>query len=180
LKKSIIDDLQSDGFHDKDDRVAAISYYTKDWNYEWCLQAGAKRVDLEGREVGTVTQQEEREARERVQSQQRKIREEREATTQQQAPVAVVTASITNKPSARILEDQLAATPLITLPEAKKRGRKVGGKTKEKTGLAKLISDLNKIPTNIDAAMYKRITIAMLEEISMNALSQIEELKSNG
>src|SRR6516225_7622776 len=101
LKKSIIDDLQSDGFHDKDDRVAAISYYTKDWNYEWCLQAGAKRVDLEGREVGTVTQQEEREARERVQSQQRKIREEREATTQQQAPVAVVTASITNKPSAR-------------------------------------------------------------------------------
>src|SRR5262249_14597033 len=64
LKKNIILDLEKDGFHDDADRKAAITYYMRDWNYRGCLQAGTKRVDLEGREVGTVTLTEANEATE--------------------------------------------------------------------------------------------------------------------
>jgi sRNA-binding protein len=57
---------KKDKFLDDERREAAISYYTRDWNYEWKLEAGAKRIDLDGKEVGTVTKTEEREAKERV------------------------------------------------------------------------------------------------------------------
>jgi sRNA-binding protein len=66
LKKDIMLDLEKDKFLDDERREAAISYYTRDWNYEWKLEAGAKRIDLDGKEVGTVTKTEEREAKERV------------------------------------------------------------------------------------------------------------------
>ena len=66
LKKNIILDLEKDRFLDDEKREAAIAFYTRDWNYERKLQAGAKRIDLDGKEVGTVTELEEREAMERV------------------------------------------------------------------------------------------------------------------
>ena len=71
-------DLERDRVLDDEKREAAVSYYTKDFAYERSLQAGAKRIDLSGKEVGTVTEQEEREAKARVQAA-KKEKREREA-----------------------------------------------------------------------------------------------------
>ena len=62
LKKNILLDLERDRILDDDRREAALNFYTRDWNYEHTLQAGAKRIDLNGKEVGIVTELEEREA----------------------------------------------------------------------------------------------------------------------
>ena len=85
LKKNILLDLERDRILDDDRREAALNFYTRDWNYEHTLQAGAKRIDLNGKEVGIVTELEEREARERVLAQKRKIKEDREL----QGPIEV-------------------------------------------------------------------------------------------
>ena len=77
LKKNIILDLEKDGMLDAERRVAALGFYTHDWNYEWKLEAGAKRIDLDGKEVGTVTETEDREAKERV----RAARQEKNQTS---------------------------------------------------------------------------------------------------
>ena len=66
LKRNIVDDLEKDQVLDQERRNAAISFYTQDWNYEHALQVGAKRVDLSGKEIGTVTQLEQKEALDRV------------------------------------------------------------------------------------------------------------------
>ncbi len=66
LKKNIIDDLEKDQVLDQERRNAAIGFYTADWAYERALQVGTKRIDLNGKEVGTVTQLEQKEALDRV------------------------------------------------------------------------------------------------------------------
>jgi sRNA-binding protein len=76
LKKNILIDLERDRCLNDEQREAAVSYYTRDWNYEYALLAGAKRIDLSGEEVGTVTALEANEARERVRVQ----KEERRRT----------------------------------------------------------------------------------------------------
>src|SRR5207237_552325 len=75
LKKNIVADLERDGTLDDDARNAAVNFYTRDWNYERCLQAGVERVDLDGKKVGTVTEQEQIEARKRVEQQKAERRE---------------------------------------------------------------------------------------------------------
>ena len=69
LKKNILADLEKDRVLDDEQREAAVSFYTKDWNYEWTLLAGAKRINLSGEEVGVVTELEAREAQNRVRAQ---------------------------------------------------------------------------------------------------------------
>ena len=66
LKKNIILDLEKENALDAEQRQAAIGFYTRDWNYERTLQAGAERVDLNGKKVGTVTELEQMEAQQRV------------------------------------------------------------------------------------------------------------------
>ena len=79
LKKNVIADLEKNNILDPDKREAAIGFYTRDWAYERTLQAGAKRVNLNGVEVGTVTETEEREAKARVQAKKKEIKERNEA-----------------------------------------------------------------------------------------------------
>ena len=86
LKKNIIIDLEKDSMRDDEKLNAALTFYTRDWNYEYKLQAGAKRIDLDGNEVGTVTETEAREARERV-----KAAREAKAAKHEEKNVTVVT-----------------------------------------------------------------------------------------
>jgi sRNA-binding protein len=55
LKKSIENDLRDESAIDAE---AALSYYTRNWDYQNSLQAGADRIDLDGKKVGTVTESE--------------------------------------------------------------------------------------------------------------------------
>src|SRR5262249_8555067 len=63
LKKNILADLRAAGFPFTADEVAeAIDWYKSAFGYRYAVQAGAKRVDLDGREAGTVTLAEQRAA----------------------------------------------------------------------------------------------------------------------
>jgi sRNA-binding protein len=59
LKHNIVADLQKDGMPMAYELVAAgVEWYQSHFSYLYSLQAGAKRLDLNGAEVGTVTKQE--------------------------------------------------------------------------------------------------------------------------
>src|SRR6516162_3008269 len=56
LKTNIVADLQKDGV--SEGILAGVSYYVRHFGYLRCLQAGAERVDLNGKKAGVVTEQE--------------------------------------------------------------------------------------------------------------------------
>lgn len=76
LNKSIAIDLQNDGFPAAYELiVSAIAWYMKHFAYQYALQAGAKRIDLNGKEVGTVTEQEYLAAQNKIKADQQKRNE---------------------------------------------------------------------------------------------------------
>jgi len=59
LKKNILGDLEGDGFpFTREEIIAVIEWYQSHVGYLRALQAGTKRIDLNGKAVGTVTQKE--------------------------------------------------------------------------------------------------------------------------
>jgi sRNA-binding protein len=56
LKKNILADLQNDGFPAAYELIsAAVDWYQSHFSYQYALEAGTKRINLAGKEVGTVT-----------------------------------------------------------------------------------------------------------------------------
>jgi sRNA-binding protein len=156
LKKNIILDLEKDDILDNERREAAISYYTRDWNYEWKLEAGAKRIDLDGKEVGTVTETEAREAKERV----RAAQEEKNQTSKN-VGVEVVTLprrEVATAPSFKPTAEVAAYAPL---------GR-----------LRHLWESLEHISTNTDdIALRDALIVAALQVLITEATRLVESLK---
>jgi sRNA-binding protein len=63
LRKDILADLHRDGVpFTPEQTAAAVKWYESHFAYQYALRAGAKRVDLNGREAGTVTLAEQRNA----------------------------------------------------------------------------------------------------------------------
>src|SRR5262249_19251363 len=63
LKKNILADLREAGVpFALEETAAAVKWYESHFAYQYALQAGAKRVDLAGRDAGTVTETEQRDA----------------------------------------------------------------------------------------------------------------------
>ena len=60
LKQDILIDLQREGL--APDFKRAIKWYESHFAYQYALQAGNKRIDLNGNETGTVTEQEQHDA----------------------------------------------------------------------------------------------------------------------
>jgi sRNA-binding protein len=91
IKKNIVNDLIRDGIALAPELLsAAISWYTSHFGYQLTLEAGVKRIDSHGKEVGTVTELEHRAAKKYVHD--RKLErqlEERERKQQQTAKVIV-------------------------------------------------------------------------------------------
>jgi sRNA-binding protein len=85
LKKGIENDLRDDSAIDAE---PVIAFYTRDWNYQASLQAGANRIDLYGKKAGTVTEQEARAATKQVIEEKKKLKEKRAA--EQMDAIAVV------------------------------------------------------------------------------------------
>lgn len=108
LKRNIVDDLEKDGTLDADRRSNVVAFYTADWNYERALQVGSKRVDLNGKEVGTVTQLEQREALDRVRIQ----KEARHEKNRLDGPIEVARKLHAN---GKISTDQLSKIPAPAL-----------------------------------------------------------------
>jgi ProP effector len=88
LKLEIFEDLVNDGFAvERNLLKAAVDWYTGHYGYQHALRAGAKRIDLQGRDVGTVTVAEQAAAQREI----RRIGEMRKISHHQPA----------NKPSER-------------------------------------------------------------------------------
>jgi sRNA-binding protein len=67
LKKNILADLEREGFPAASELLSAgIEWYMSHFGYQHALTAGAKRINLDGKEVGTVTELEERAAKKKI------------------------------------------------------------------------------------------------------------------
>ena len=158
LKKNIILDLEKDGMLDDERRFAALGFYTHDWNYELKLEAGAKRIDLDGKEVGTVTETEEREAKERV----RAAQQERNRTSNN-IKVEVATLpprEMATAPTFKRTEKAAAYAPL---------GR-----------LRNLWENLEHISTNTDdTALRDALIVAALQVLNIEATQLVESLRAD-
>ncbi len=76
LKKNIVVDLQNDGIPVAYELLApALDWYQTHFGYQYSLQAGAKRLDLNGNEAGTVTEQEQRAAEIKIKAGKQKLTE---------------------------------------------------------------------------------------------------------
>lgn len=76
LKKNILADLQKDGAPFAYELLSsALDWYQNHFGYQYALEAGAKRVDLNGKEVGTVTEQEQRVAQIKIKEGKRRLSE---------------------------------------------------------------------------------------------------------
>ncbi len=163
LKKNILLDLEQDRVLDDDRREAALNFYTRDWNYEQTLQAGAKRIDLNGKEVGTVTELEEREARQRVLVQKRKIREERKL----QGAIEVA--------AERIPTDSLSAPARLPMAKAKPIPELNGP---DLTRLRALWSNIETVLAQTeDARLRSALAVAALKVFVASATQLVETLE---
>ena len=61
LVESIVDDLVADGFPYNSPDRECHDWYQSGWGYQDALQAGAKRINLQGKDCGPVTPSEARE-----------------------------------------------------------------------------------------------------------------------
>jgi sRNA-binding protein len=79
LKPNILVDLERDGFPAAHDQItAALDWYRSHFGYLYALQAGAKRIDLDGKEVDTVTEVEQNAAQKKIQEGQKLVSERNE------------------------------------------------------------------------------------------------------
>jgi sRNA-binding protein len=112
LKKNILADLQNDGFPAAYELMsAAIEWYMSHFSYRYALEAGAKRIDLNGKEVGTVTEQEHIAAQKKIQDDHQKLAERNQLN-------AIRTSSALHA-AGRIPDDQLRKLDAPPMPVAK-------------------------------------------------------------
>jgi sRNA-binding protein len=159
LKKNIILDIQKDTMRDDDKLDNALSFYMRDWNYEHKLQAGAKRIDLDGKEVGTVTETEAREARERV----RLAREERAASQREEKNFTVHTLSPQPKPTPP--PPSPPTTTTTTIPET------------PMARLYKLVENIERVSSTDDAGLRDALIVAALQVLITEATRLVESLQ---
>jgi len=75
LKKNIVADLHQDGFGVAPELLsAAICWYESHFGYQHALQPGAKRINLQGKEVGTVTSVEALGAQKKIKEDKERVR----------------------------------------------------------------------------------------------------------
>ena len=83
LKKNITADLQQDGLPATYELIAgAVEWYQSHFGYQYSLETGARRINLNGKEVGTVTEQEHLAAEKKVKEGKAFLAERKNATLQ--------------------------------------------------------------------------------------------------
>jgi sRNA-binding protein len=109
LKKNILVDLEQAGFPAAHDLIrAALDWYESHFGYLYALHAGAKRIDLNGKEVGTVTELEQAAALKKI-TEGKKLRKERNGFNATKTVAALHAAG-------RIPDDQLRKLDAPPMP----------------------------------------------------------------
>ncbi len=184
LKSSIISDLEGDGA--TDELIAGADFYTRDWDYQRCLQAGAERVDLNGKKAGVVTEQEQRNAR-------RRVREEKAALSSKISPVSAL------KSLSRAADDTLNKVASLQPPSEPRDGpapskpdpellpASPAVQTAESTSssplarLQKLASTAAHLHADTeDETLRSALTVATLKLLADEARKVITSLEGNG
>jgi sRNA-binding protein len=78
LKHNIIIDLERENILEHEKLSQTLDWYTNHFAYRYSLMAGAERVDLDGNKAGTVTPQEQQEARAWIAARKRELIERQE------------------------------------------------------------------------------------------------------
>jgi sRNA-binding protein len=183
LTKNILRDLEKDRvLVDDDRREAAINYYTQDWNYLETIVAGAKRVDLHGHEVGTVTMQEQLETQRKLKALKDELRERRKAESIR-SPIEVARRLHAN---GKIPTDSLSKIPAPPLENPPMTKAKTPEKTEKTTAndLAQLRSLWSNIDNNVlshteDANLHSALVAPALKVFVAEANKLIMALESN-
>jgi sRNA-binding protein len=169
LKKTIRADLEQDGFGATAEEINRVmEWYENHKGYQMQLIAGAKRFDLSGKAVSTVTAAEEQVAKRELVKINTKMRERREAREVQPVPK---------------LDAQVKRVNVGTLPASMVRPVN-GGATVEKVTLDALQVTVQKA---VEAerlfadnpAMSRAVTVAILETVTREAQTLISKLKEN-
>jgi sRNA-binding protein len=79
LKANIIDDLEKAKVLNNAKLAQALDWYQSHFSYQYCLKAGAVRVDLNGSRAGTVTPSEQQQALKQIRERKAELREEHKA-----------------------------------------------------------------------------------------------------
>ena len=171
LKKDILADFQLEGFASPTFRLA-IAWYEGNFGYQYALQAGAKRIDLDGKEVDTVTEQEHRDAEKYIAERKRMQRE-----NNLNLPIATM-ASLHK--AGKITDDVLRK---VTLPHAVLRTTPMDvDKPNPLTRLMALVEGVARALTDTaDPALRTAFGIAGLKAVAAEVQAQIEKMqKLNG
>jgi ProP effector len=170
LKKGIQDDLHNESAINVE---AALSYYTRDWYYLACVQAGAERIDLDGKKAGVVTDQEARTANKQLLDEKQKLKEKR--AIERRNPIATLNSLHAN---GHISTDQLRkvdAPPLRTETEVKRAAD---------NPLARLESVLGRtaelLTADEDKALQSALVVASLKVLVQEAQRVIASLEIGG
>jgi ProP effector len=90
LKHNIVVDLEQRTTVDRTVLLHTIDWYQSHYRYRYGLIAGAVRIGLDGEKAGTVTPQEQAEARKWVRERKQEMAEQRRMAEQQKPPAIVV------------------------------------------------------------------------------------------
>jgi sRNA-binding protein len=160
LKHDIIADLQQDGCPLAVELMtAALNWYQGAFGYLYALQAGTKRVDLDGNEVGTVTPQEAAEAIKQVQ--------DANARNATKTLMALHNAR-------RIPDDQLKKLDALPLPVLKSKATIAPELTRVQEAIATANTALNSCNDNLE--MRAAIAVAVLGVVVKEAQQAIAQL----
>jgi sRNA-binding protein len=171
LSKDILADLQHEGLTSPSFR-SAVEWYQGNFGYQYTLRAGSKRVNLDGREVGTVTEQEQRDAEKYV-TERKRIQRENNLNL----PIATMTSL---HKAGKITDDVLRK---VTLPHAVLRTTPMDvDKPNPLTRLMALVEGVARALTDTaDPALRTAFGIAGLKAIAAEVQAQIEKMqKLNG
>jgi ProP effector len=110
LKRNILADLEQADFPAAHDLIAAaVNWYESNFSYLYALQAGAKRIDLNGKEVGTVTELEQAAAL-------KKIKERKKFLSERYGGYNATKTLATLHAAGRIPDDQLRKLEAPPIP----------------------------------------------------------------
>jgi sRNA-binding protein len=112
LKTNLVADLQKDGV--SEEIIAGVSYYMRHFGYLRCLQAGAERVDLNGKKAGVVTEQEMLNAEKQFREQKEQIARKNAAATLPAISVIRSLHATGSIPTDQLRKVTLPATPTST------------------------------------------------------------------
>jgi ProP effector len=118
LKKNILTDLHEDGVQfTAEETAAAVKWYESHFAYQYALQAGAKRVDLTGREAGTVTPAEQRSAQLYIETRKREMQAREALPAFVHKPVALTTV-VRDDPPHKVTVHPVVTAPKLSLIDA--------------------------------------------------------------